>query len=61
MRLFHQFIIRPLLADKVRTATTVAGVALGIAVVVAIQLTNASSVRGFERALEAVAGKTESK
>ena len=58
MRLFHQFIIRPLLGDKVRTATTVAGVALGIAVVVAIQLTNASSVRGFERALEAVAGKT---
>ena len=58
MRLFHQFIIRPLAADKVRTATTVAGVALGIAVVVAIQLTNASSVRGFERALETVAGKT---
>lgn len=58
MRLFHQFIIRPLAGDKVRTATTVAGVALGIAVVVAIQLTNASSVRGFERALEAVAGKT---
>ena len=58
MRLFHQFIIRPLWGDKVRTATTVAGVALGIAVVVAIQLTNASSVRGFARALEAVAGKT---
>jgi putative ABC transport system permease protein len=58
MRLFYQFIIRPLAGDKVRTATTVAGVALGIAVVVAIQLTNASSVRGFARALEAVAGKT---
>ena len=58
MRLFHQFIIRPLAGDKVRTATTIAGVALGIAVVVAIQLTNASSVRGFERALETVAGKT---
>ncbi len=58
MRLFHQFILRPLAGDRVRTATTIAGVALGIAVVVAIQLTNASSVRGFERALETVAGKT---
>lgn len=57
-RLFRQFIVRPLLADKVRTITTVLGVALGIAVVIAIQLTNASSVRGFETALETVAGKT---
>ena len=58
MRLFHQFIIRPLAGEKIRTATTVLGVALGIAVVIAIQLTNASSVRGFETALETVAGKT---
>ena len=58
MRLFRQFILRPLIADKIRTATTVLGVALGIAVVVAIQLTNASSVGGFETALETVAGKT---
>jgi putative ABC transport system permease protein len=58
MRLFHQFIIRPLLGDRIRTATTITGVALGIAVVVAIQLTNDSSVRGFQTALETVAGKT---
>lgn len=58
MRLFRQFILRPLLRERVRTATTIAGVALGIAVIIAIQLTNASSVRGFETALEAVAGKT---
>jgi putative ABC transport system permease protein len=58
MRLFTQFILRPLAADKLRTATTILGVALGIAVVVAIQLTNSSSVRGFGRALEAVAGNT---
>lgn len=58
MRLFTQFILRPLWADKLRTATTILGVALGIAVVVAIQLTNDSSVRGFETALETVAGKT---
>ena len=58
MSLFRQFILRPLIAEKVRTITTVLGVALGIAVVIAIQLTNASSVRGFEAALETVAGKT---
>ncbi len=58
MRIFRQFILRPLIAEKVRTITTVLGVSLGIAVVIAIQLTNASSVRGFETALETVAGKT---
>src|SRR5687767_12557203 len=58
MRLFHQFIMRPLASEKIRTATTIIGVALGIAVVIAIQLTNASSVRGFATALETVAGKT---
>jgi putative ABC transport system permease protein len=58
MRLFRQFILRPLMAEKVRTITTVLGVSLGIAVVIAIQLTNESSVRGFETALETVAGKT---
>ena len=44
--------------ERARTVTTVAGVALGIAVVIAIQLTNASSVRGFETALNTVAGRT---
>jgi putative ABC transport system permease protein len=58
MRLFAQFIVRPLIGDAVRTVTTIVGVALGIAVVVAIQLTNASSVRGFETALETIAGRT---
>jgi putative ABC transport system permease protein len=57
-RLFRQFILRPLIAEKIRTITTVLGVSLGIAVVIAIQLTNASSVRGFETALETVAGQT---
>src|SRR6188508_2888671 len=58
MTLFRQFILRPLVSEKIRTITTVLGVSLGIAVVIAIQLTNASSVRGFETALETVAGKT---
>src|SRR5215203_3330989 len=58
MRLFLQFILRPLIAEKIRTITTVLGVSLGIAVAIAIQLTNESSVRGFATALETVAGKT---
>jgi putative ABC transport system permease protein len=56
--LLRRFIVRPLAADRIRSAVTVLGVALGVAVVVAIQLTNASSVRGFATALETVAGKT---
>ena len=56
-RLFREFILRPLLQDRARTFTTIVGVALGVAVVIAIQLTNQSSVRGFETALETVAGK----
>ena len=56
-RLFRHFILRHMLQERVRTATTVVGIALGVGVVVAIQLTNQSSVRGFETALETVAGK----
>ncbi|HUE87835.1 MAG TPA: FtsX-like permease family protein [Vicinamibacterales bacterium] len=56
-RLFRQFILRPLLQDRARTLTTSAGIALGVGVVIAIQLTNHSSIRGFETALETVAGK----
>ena len=44
--------------ERARTLTTIVGIALGIAVVIAIQLTNASSVRGFETALDTVAGRT---
>ena len=37
---------------------TIASLAVGVAVVVAIQLANASSVRGFSTALDALAGRT---
>jgi putative ABC transport system permease protein len=57
-RLFSQFILRRMAQERARTITTVVGIALGIAVVIAIQLTNASSVRGFETALNTVAGRT---
>jgi putative ABC transport system permease protein len=57
LRLFRQFIVRRMAHERTRTATTIAGIALGIGVVIAIQLTNGSSVRGFETALETVSGR----
>ena len=58
MTLFRQFIVRALLQDRARTVVTLVGLTLGVAVVVAIRLANASSVRGFETALDVVAGKS---
>ena len=58
MTFFRQFIVRALLRDRARTVVTLAGLTLGVAVVVAIRLANASSIRGFETALDLVAGKT---
>ena len=50
--LFRQFIVRALLRDRARTVVTLVGLTLGVAVVVAIRLANASSIRGFETALD---------
>jgi putative ABC transport system permease protein len=58
IHLFRSMILRRLLREPVRSATTVAGIALGIAVIIAIQIANASSIAGFERALDAIAGRT---
>ena len=58
MTLFRAFIVRPLRRQPLRTVATIASLAVGVGVVVAIQLANASSVSGFARALDAVAGQT---
>lgn len=58
MRLFEQFILRHLAQDRPRSCASVLGIALGIAVVVAIQLANAGSYLGFQAAVESIAGKT---
>ena len=58
MHLFKTFIVRQLLHEPLRSGGTIVGIALGIAVVIAIQLANASSLRGFETALEAMSGRT---
>ena len=58
MSLFRWFIIRQAGRERLRTASTIVGVAVGVAVVLAIRLANESSVRGFETALDAVSGRT---
>lgn len=55
--LFRRFILRPMRGEPVRTALTVLGVTLGVAVMLAIQLANSGSLRGFSAALDAVSGK----
>ena len=56
--LFRAFIARNLRRQPLRSAATISSLAVGVAVVVAIQLANASSVRGFSTALDALAGRT---
>ncbi len=58
MKLFRWFILRRIVQEPLRSGLTVLGIALGVAVVVAIQLTNASSLAGFQTALNTVSGRT---
>ncbi len=58
MPIFRAFVLRRLAVERVRTALTVAGIALGVAVVLAIRLANVSALGGFAAALDAVAGRT---
>jgi putative ABC transport system permease protein len=57
MQLFRLLILRHLARQRARTAITIVSIALGIAAVLAIQLASAGAVRGFERALESLAGR----
>jgi len=50
-------VLRPIVREKTRTLLTVAGIAVGVAVVVAIQLANQSALRAFRESVDAVAGR----
>lgn len=50
-------VLRPLLREKVRSALTIAGIGVGVAVLVAIQLSNASALRAFSESVDAIAGR----
>ena len=58
MTLFRWFIARSLRQQPLRSVATVLSLAVGVAVVVAIQLANASSLNGFSTVMDAMAGRT---
>ncbi|QDU63616.1 ABC transporter permease YtrF precursor [Planctomycetes bacterium Pan216] len=57
-RLFSRFILRSLWHQKGRSTITVLGIALGVAVVVAIRIGNHGSIESFKTATESIAGAT---
>ncbi|HKR64094.1 MAG TPA: ABC transporter permease, partial [Thermoanaerobaculia bacterium] len=50
-------VIRPLFREKTRSALTILGIAVGVAVVVAIELANQSALRAFRESVDAIAGR----
>lgn len=50
-------ILRPLLREKLRTTLTLLGIAVGVSVLVAIQLSNASALRAFGESVDAISGR----
>ena len=57
MWLFRTFIVRFLRREPLRCGVTLGGIALGVAVIVAIRLANGASLRGFETALDTMSGR----
>src|SRR5207247_3870331 len=58
-RLLWTFIVRPLRHDAIRTVLTIVSVALGVAVVIAIELAGQAAVGSFRSSLETLLGKTD--
>lgn len=57
--LFHRYILRDLTGNPVRTLLTLSGVALGIAVVVAVQLANDRAIDSFTDNLSLLNGRAD--
>ncbi|HVE71136.1 MAG TPA: FtsX-like permease family protein [Thermoanaerobaculia bacterium] len=55
--ILRALVLRPILREKSRTALTILGIAVGVAVVVAIQLANQSALRAFRESVDAIAGR----
>ncbi|HVR41848.1 MAG TPA: FtsX-like permease family protein [Thermoanaerobaculia bacterium] len=56
-RIVRGLVLRPLARETLRSLLTVGGIAVGVAVIVAIQLSNRSAIRSFADSVEAVAGR----
>ena len=59
MKLFRRLILRPLGRDRTRTLLTILSVALGVAVVVAIELAGEAATGSFESSLTTLVGKVD--
>lgn len=57
LALCRGLVFRPILREKTRTMLTILGIAVGVSVLVAIQLSNASALRSFSESVDAVAGR----
>ncbi|HEU4388486.1 MAG TPA: ABC transporter permease, partial [Blastocatellia bacterium] len=57
-RLFNRFVLRPLAREKLRSIITILGISLGVGVMVAVRLANASALESFRVATESLAGET---
>ena len=56
LKLFYRFMVRPLLHEPVRLALAVLAVALGVAVVLAIDLAGNAAAGSFHASMEALSG-----
>src|SRR5437016_6698070 len=59
LRLFRTLILRPLRRDLSRTTLTILAVALGVGVVIAIDLAGDAATGSFRSSLENLVGKTD--
>jgi putative ABC transport system permease protein len=50
-------VLRPIVREKTRTLLTIIGIAVGVGVVVAVQLANQSALRAFRESVDAIAGR----
>ena len=58
-KLTRAFVLRPLRRDKTRTALTIASIALGVSVVIAIDLAGDAATGSFQSSLTSLVGKVD--
>ena len=59
LKIFYRLILRPLAHEPVRTALTSLAVALGVAVVLAIELAGEAAAGSFRSSVETLAGSAD--
>lgn len=59
MSLLRTLVLRPLRADPLRSALTIASIALGVGVVIAIELAGRAATGSFQNSLTAILGPTD--